>query len=402
MDKKIEKRGGWKERLTGEQRTLIVDMWDSKKFTQNAIAKAARCSRSGVKATLAKAGRMSFFSPATSDKVMSLVNAGLSALDVERETGVPAPTVYSIAHYNKAISVLTPATTPIAGTIAERKKICREWKPGRYMVVADFHILFHDKQIIEQLLATSGDFDGCIIAGDLLDEFYISHFRKELGGLTHSKEVAAGLGIVELLKKRFGRVLIIEGNHEARRFKGLLEAAKGVADLMEEKAPELYKCIENIRHWYFNEIKGIQVHNNWWVNIANGKIIISHPDRFMKVPGQAPAGVLEHFLGHGKAYGLDVPIDTMLQGHTHRACGPTHRLGIWTMELPCCCGVLPYQLSSRASSAGTVDTGFFVLTTRKNGELWYNQSRTYLLENDRKDVEQGEGQRELWRLTQKN
>jgi predicted phosphodiesterase len=325
---------------------------------------------------------------------MALINSGLEAKDVERQTGIPESTVYSIKYYNKELSVLTPAKNPIDAIIADRKRIGRAWGPGRYVVIADLHILFHNKQIIEQLLALPGDFDGCIIAGDYLDEYWISFFRKEGPRITHSKEVAAGIGIIEMLTKRFGRVLYIQGNHEDRRWKQILEATKAVADLMEEESPEVYAVVEKARNWYFNKLPNITVHNNWWVDICNGKIIISHPDRFMKVPGQAPAGVLEHFMGHAKAYGLNMPIDGVFMGHTHRMSGPTHRLGIWTAELPCMCGVLPYQVSSKAGNAGTVDTGFYVMTTRKNGELWFNESRVYLLETDEKAAKIQQEERE--------
>jgi len=378
------KQGGWKERLTESQKELIVKLFDTKEFSHRAIAEMAGCTRGGVKSTLCKAGRMNFFSLETAEKVMSLVNAGLSAKDIERETGVPETTVYTVTHYHKELSVLSPAKNPIDGIIADRRRICREWGPGRYIVVADFHILFHKQEIIQQILSAPGDFDGCIIAGDYIDEYWISFFRKEGPRITHSTEVAAGIRIVELLKKRFGRVLMIQGNHEDRRYKQLLEATKGVADLMEEQSPEVYRAVNDARNWYFNKIPNITVHNSWWVDICNGRIIVCHPDKFMKVPGQAPAGVLEHFMGHAKAYQLNMPIDSVHMGHTHRMSGPTHRLGVWTAELPCCCGILPYQVNSKAGNAGTVDTGFYVLTTHKDGTLWFNESRCYLLEEDPK------------------
>ena len=394
------KQGGYKERLNEEQRKLIVELYKTKKFTQRDIAKMARCSRGGVKATLAKAGLLSFFAPETSDKVMALLNSGLKAKEIEAETGVPEITVYSIAHYAKAVAALEPAKNPLDQIIAHRRSIGRQWGPGRYVIIADLHILFHNQRIVEQLLALPGDFDGCVIAGDYLDEYWISFFRKEGPRVTHSAEVAAGIGIIELLVERFGRVLYLQGNHEDRRWKQILEAVKPVADLMEEASPEVYKAVESVRNWYFNKTPGVTVHNNFWIDMCKGKIIISHPDRFMKVPGQAPKEVLEHFMGHAKTYQLEMPIDSLFMGHTHRMSGPTHRLGVWTGELPCMCGILPYQASSKASNAGTVDTGFYVMTTRKDGTLWFNESRMYMLEegNEKAEKVEVEQKREVLRL----
>jgi predicted phosphodiesterase len=238
--------------------------------------------------------------------------------------------------------------------------------------------MFHNQKILEQCLSIKGQFDGCIILGDFIDEFWISFFRKELAS-SHRSEVDAGTFIIDLLAKRFGRVLYIQGNHEDRRWKQLLEVCKPMADLAEGKAKEVYDLAERLRSWYFNERPNVTVVNHWFTTIAKGRIVVSHPDRFLKVPGQAPAAVLEHFYGHRRDYKMD-DIDGLFMGHTHRMSGPTHRLGVWTMECACMCGILPYQAGSAASNAGTVDTGYFVLTTKPDGSVWFNESRSYLLE----------------------
>ena len=79
-----------------------------------------------------------------------------------------------------------------------------------------------------------------------------------------------------------------------------------------------------------------------------------------------------------KDYRLE-PIDALLMGHGHRLDGPKNRIGVWTWELPAMCPLLPYQTGPRASNSGTVDTGYSVVTTRPDGTMRFNESRSYLV-----------------------
>jgi len=374
----MPKQGGHQVRIVDKKRNKVISLQRDGK-SQGAIAKELDISRGGVRGILARDGLINYFNNDKSNQVMSLLRSGLEAKEVAEKTGLTENTIYTISFYNREREKATPVKDLVKHTTASRLQVEREWGPGRYMLVADFHIMFHNQQVLEQCLSIKGDFDGCIILGDFIDEFWISYFRKELASSHHS-EVDAGTFIIEALTKRFGRVLYIQGNHEDRRWKQLLEAIKPVADLAEGKADEVYDFVDRrIRNWYFNGLPNVNVVNHWFTTIAKGRVIVSHPDRFMKVPGQAPKEVLEHFYGHRKDYKLG-DIDALFMGHTHRMSGPTHRMGVWTMEVPCMSGILPYQAGSKASNAGTVDTGYFVLTTKPDGSMWFNESRSYLLE----------------------
>jgi predicted phosphodiesterase len=377
---------GGKQQSMGQMMEAQVLEMDQKGFSERSIVSVTGVSRGGVRGVLARAGRINCFKKETMDKVGALIQGGLTAKETADKLGLTERTVYSVSHYIAKANELRAAPDLLKAVIVERISVGKRYKPGKYMVICDLHILFHDEEALQQCLSVKGDFDGCVIAGDLVDEYWISHFRKE-GYVPHHKEVLAATTVIELLIKRFGRVLYCMGNHEDRRWKQLLESATPVANLAEDKAPDIYKALEKTRNWFYNEMAGIDVHSNWWVTICNERIIISHPDRFMAVPGNAAKGVVEHFFNHRKPYRLD-NLDAMLMGHTHRLDNLKHRLGIWTCELPCMCGILPYQSGSRASSSGSIDTGFFVLTTHKDGALWFNESRAYLLEKENDNEEE--------------
>jgi hypothetical protein len=380
--------GGKQIRIPDDVRQRVIMIYEEGEknksiFSERTIAEMTGISRGGVRAILARAGKVDYFNPDNVKEIMSLVNAGLEVKEVSEKTGYPVSTVFTVMYYYREREKLNPAPDLVKQIVNERIAISKQWKPGRYVIIADLHICFHNRQIIEQLLTLKGDYSGCIIAGDFLDELWISRFRKDMR-ITHQEEAAAGLSLINLLVKKFGRVAYLLGNHEERRWKQLLEAVKPVADLAGDKASILYKAIQEVRNWYYGEkvVHGITMHNGWFLDICGGKQIVCHSDRFMKIPGNSAREVTEHLLNHQRPYRLNMPFNGLWMAHTHRLSGIQKRLGVWVCELPCMTGVLPYQVASKASSSGTVDTGFFILTTYPNGEFWFNESKIVLLEED--------------------
>lgn len=316
------------------------------------------------------------------ESVTALYRSGLSTEDIADRVGMPKASVSTILYYVREREKIVPAGDAVQELVEERLDIRKQWKPGRYMVISDMHIVFHNLDVFDQALGVKGDFDGCIIAGDLIDEYWISSFRKS-SRVDREKELLSATAVIKLLIKRFGRVLYFMGNHEDRRWKRFLEALSPAVDYVDDEAAyEMFGQSKDIQGWNRRGIPGLTVHYNWWVDICNGAAIISHPDRFNSVPGNAVKNVVEHFYNHRRDYRLG-PIDFVAMGHIHRMDGPKHRLGIWTCELPAMCGILPYQVASKASNAGTIDTGYFILTTKPDGSLSFNDSRVFLLDKER-------------------
>jgi hypothetical protein len=376
--------GGKRIPLSNEAQSKILEL-HRRGFPERQIAFQTQCSRGGVRSILAKHGKIRYFKESTEHQVKALLNSGLTAEQVADQMGtIKKRTVYTIAHHEKQREVMERLKEAppdlIKQTVDERVAIGKRWGPGRYIVVNDVHLMFHSQEAVNQVLALDGDkFDGCIVAGDFIDEYWASSFRKEYV-VSHQEELKNSFALMEMLAEKFGRVLFIPGNHEMRRIKQLLEAFTPVANLLpKDQANTFYMSVNKTFDWYYGKIPNVTIHNNWWLDMCKQRIIIAHADRFNSVPGNAVKAVYEHFLNHRRAYRLG-DISAVLQAHLHRMDGPKMRHGIWTWELPAMCPILAYQTGAKASNSASVNTGYSIFATRSDGSLIFNESRSYLID----------------------
>ena len=65
----------------------------------------------------------------------------------------------------------------------------------------------------------------------------------------------------------------------------------------------------------------------------------------------------------------------------HRLDGPKRKWGRYIWELPCLCTALDYQLEAKASR-GQVDTGFSEMVINRDLSFNFNESRSFLLDED--------------------
>ena len=389
-EERISVGGNFTKKYSEDLITAILKAWDNGLRSSHGIARMLtnqgwQCTRGGVQSTLDREGRMSLYNPENVEAIRSEILTGETHQAIAGKLGFSLTFVDNVSaklNVERRRLALQPLPDQVKKDVATRIAMTRDWGPGRYMILADPHVKFHSLEAFEMALAHKGDFDGCVICGDLLDEYWISFFRKECKS-TYAAELATALEMLDQLVKRFSRVLYIHGNHEDRRWKRMMDVAKPVLDLVgpdekEQAAKDFFDIMERVRGWHNNEVPNVQVHTGWFADICKGKIIVSHPDRFMSVPGNAAKAVVEHMYNMKKDYRLE-PIDALLMGHGHRLDGPKNRIGVWTWELPAMCPLLPYQTGPRASNSGTVDTGYSVITTRPDGTLRFNESRSYLV-----------------------
>lgn len=388
-------------RYPPELKIEILKLWDdgvhsTRKITRALEAKYKMITAGGVEGILLRQGRKSKYSKALEDRIRSMKLTGMTNGDIALTLGTRSSMICEVgAQIKISDELLYPVQDDVAKVVDMRRSISRLWKPGRYLIMADNHIKFHHMGVIQEILSLKGDFDGCVIAGDFIDEYWISRFRKEQV-VGYTEELKVAMEVMKWLIHKFHRVLYIHGNHEDRRYKTLLQYAEPIARLLKEASlgelsakkaiaalptadVEFYHIIDKIRSWGYYQIGNLTVHPNWFIDICNGKIIISHPDRFMNVPGNAAKAVVEHMFNYHDAYKLE-RFDALLMGHPHRLDGPKNRLGVYTWELPGMCPPLPYQVGPKASNAGKIDIGYSIVTTRPNGTLRFNESRSFLVD----------------------
>lgn len=262
---------------------------------------------------------------------------------------------------------------------AHRETIRSLWKPGRYALAGDFHHPFHSQPALDQLIALKGNFDGCIVAGDLLDCYGKSSFLKDIK-ITMKQEVDQANSTLDRLAKRFGRVLFFKGNHEERVWKLIRKAAEAMilkgGEFGDDIAPDVYRAAKRMLALHNSELN-CTVHDDWWVQIGN--CIFTHGDAYVATQGKTSQNILEHLEGRAQDYGLTQPPSLVTQAHTHRMAGPMRKGRTWCWEMPAMCGPLDYQMGSKAHR-GHTDTGFAVVTMHKDGSFNFNESRAYLVE----------------------
>lgn len=251
-------------------------------------------------------------------------------------------------------------------TTAARQAIKAQWATGRFMVASDFHIRFHDEAVLDQCLAHKGTFDGCIVAGDLIDNMWAGRFRKE-GYVSVESEWAVARDVLRRLVKRFGRVLYFMGNHEDRTWKQVIELSEGLQRMvgMEGSRALLKTAHEEMDALHTGGMERVTTFHNWWAEIGppHLSLIIAHADAYSSLQGKTSANLLEHFQNRTVDYKLQ-PINLVFQTHTHRHSGPHLHRNAWLMEGPAMCGMLDYQAAARANK-GQTNTGYSVIVVNE-------------------------------------
>src|SRR5688572_30376984 len=172
---------------------------------QPRIAKHFGCTDSFVRSRLSVNGLAAGSRPSTSKEKLIQADAlragGMSTKDIARTMGMAQSQVQP-----GRSSLLEPIKQNYPAIREHRKMLKAAWKPGRYALAGDFHVPFHHPAALDQMTAMKGDFDGCIVAGDLMDFYNKSSFLKDMK-ITMKQEVAQANAVLDRLTKRFGRVL---------------------------------------------------------------------------------------------------------------------------------------------------------------------------------------------------
>lgn len=178
---------------------------------------------------------------------------------------------------------------------------CRRFtEPGKWLLVNDLHIPFHDAKALTRVLDIGLD-DGCehfALNGDGLDFHQISKYERDIKSLNVLDEIRMGQGIFSQIGKRFpGRKVMKVGNHDHRHDKFLMNAV-----------PEL-ACSDKLRLAEFLELG------------AMGYEVIANTQQYM-------IGDLPIYHGHELGFGIGNPAlfarnvfrllqSSLLVGHGH-------------------------------------------------------------------------------------
>lgn len=254
-------------------------------------------------------------------------DAGLSPTEIAAKRGVSRATVRK--HTTPPASTAMPDPAPEAGGPSLPDPVDQSYDPytvdtpGRWLVLCDLHIPYHDKRTIAEAVAEAERVGvaGVLLNGDVLDCYQLSAHYKEPDKGRFAEEVEKGRQFVEWLRSRLRKARIVykEGNHDERLRRYLAERAPALFDLPE---------------FHLQKVMGAEKHGVEWVAdkriVQLGKLPVLHGHEFRGGGGVNPARWL--FLRS---------VSTALCGHFHRTSehheqGLDRRIhGVWSVGCAC-------------------------------------------------------------------
>jgi predicted phosphodiesterase len=219
----------------------------------------------------------------------------------------------------------------------------------RIVIAGDFHAPFHSVPAVAAMVAQTAGFDQLIVNGDLQDFYAISRFTKH-ESVPIEREMAAVDGLLGTFSASYPDVLIVDGNHDRSRFEKQLRHLLSlemmhVIDLLTggnlSAIAVLAKRYANVR------FAPIQVgrHKLSWC-AQEGDLIVTHAEKYSRVPGAALRGIEEWFADQHEAIGVH-PWRVLIQAHTHQLGWFPWRSDRLLVEGGAMCEVHGYQLDAR-------------------------------------------------------
>lgn len=244
-------------------------------------------------------------------RIRTAANLGISLCDR------PAPEMPFEAAWDKWRKAVGMARERYTGPPPQRK-------PGKRIKVCaagDFHVPFHDKDAVAELIAReAADTDVLFLGGDFGDMHAASTFTK-YEHVPFREELAETTACLQMLSESFQRIEYLRGsNHMDRVEKRLREALH--ADLLDavlsmtggELSPDLVlvKRYPNIHIADWTTPEGARV---GWLHVI-GDVAFSHAEKYSITPGAALRKVEEWLDDFSGSLGLP-PIRAVVQFHTH-------------------------------------------------------------------------------------
>jgi hypothetical protein len=224
-------------------------------------------------------------------------------------------------------------------------------KRVRVVAAGDFHVPFHDRDAVAELIAReAGNTDILAIGGDFGDAYAASTFPKSRQ-VPFKEEMAETTACLQALASAFPQIHYLRGsNHMDRIEKRLRE--NNDAQLMDailymtggELSPDIAmaKRYSNVKVDCWTTPDGEMVP---WLMVI-GDVAFSHAEKYSKVPGAAMRTVEEWLDDFSGALGLP-EIRAVVQFHTHAMALLPWRSNKVLIEPGCMCLMHGYQLGAR-------------------------------------------------------
>jgi transposase-like protein len=246
----------------------------------------------------------------------------------------------------------------------EREILWTKYNDGRakrILVISDLHIPFHNHNFVKEALKEKADL--CIVAGDFLDLYSVSTFRKNKL-IPLQREFSDGTSILRIISSLYPNVVMLLANHESRLLKILQNKFYEYPEIV-----QYFKDASNVLSRMAQDYGNVDVVNSWWCKI--GQAIIAHPDYYSKIRSKTVQNSYEFFTSFGEEF------QAILNAHTHHLSKIVY-FGKLLIEIPCLCYIMDYMLTGHRYNAEWVQ-GYAILELDKDGNVERNKTNPHWL-----------------------
>lgn len=244
----------------------------------------------------------------------------------------------------------------------------------KILCLSDIHFPFAREDELERAVEEHSDADIVVLNGDILDGYIFSTFPKS-HRIAALAEYRAAFNFVQILSENFPKVVLVEGNHDARPARAL-----GRANFEQEATqilrPNLIARIANgeeldefgelvDKHDFDNVI--FQQSESWWVRI--GKTIFCHPHGW---GGNAPGATVVKVDQQMRERFGSKEYDSIVCGHTHRIYKGVHQNRL-LIEQGSMCARQDYENKANLKMAHSMN-GYCVVYQDEHGNTDFNFS----------------------------
>lgn len=217
----------------------------------------------------------------------------------------------------------------------------------RVVILADPHIPFMDYSAFNAVMNDPAD--TIILAGDWLDMYSTSRYRREYTNISTEEELAQGRAALETVASRFRNVYMIKGNHDQRPRKRLQEIFPEILPLMIDPVDLLARDMDNV-HLLSMEVPNTAPNVKFGQNVEMefaglvGDVLIGHFEGFCGADAAQRSAVwLDQW-----AHVLKLPVrpTVVVQAHTHRLNSEYTPDGRVFLAPGCLARPMSYQISN--------------------------------------------------------
>lgn len=273
--------------------------------------------------------------------------------------------------FNKWIGDAKPASKKAPYLLKSEKK---------NLVLNDLHSPFHDEEALAKAIGDNLDADEVWIAGDLQDLFGFSRYDKYVAPFSPVEEFQSSRVIIRTLSEKFPKVKVMSGNHDDRFLKYLVRDKKiptAILDFFKMQDENFLSPLAKICAPFKNVevIKPIELDYSAFPFIAQfGDCILSHAEKFSKVPNKAVGQVIHWLKSYCEPQGLVEPFKMVVQAHTHQAGKTWNDYGVVGIEAGCLALSPDYAGDPKLGGAERPTVTGYTLIYQKNGVTDINKS----------------------------